>query len=67
MEIVIVLLLTIMFAGADHPIQNGIPQPDMATCEAEAHRYNAVQIPDNAILASSACLRIRPQPPGKGA
>ncbi len=62
----IVLLLTFLLAGADKPVQQGIPQPDMATCEAEAHRYNAAKVPDNVVLASSACLRIRPAPPGQG-
>ncbi len=60
----VVLLLTILLAGSDKPVQKAIPQPDMATCESEAHRYNAVQIPDNVILASSACLRVKPQVPG---
>ncbi len=59
----IVLLLTLLVAGADKPIQQGIHQPDMATCEAKAHEYNAAKIPDNVILASSACLRIKPAPP----
>ncbi len=59
----VVLLLTILLAGADKPVQQAVHQPDMATCEAEAHRYNAAKIPDNAILASSACLRIKPAPP----
>ncbi len=58
----IVLLLTLLLAGSDKPIQKGIPQPDMATCEAEAHKYNMAKIPDEVILASSACLRVRPAP-----
>ncbi len=64
MGIEIVLLLTFLLAGEDKPHQQGIHQPDMATCESEAHRYNVAKVPDNVVLASSACLRIRPQTPG---
>ncbi len=61
----IVLLLTMLLVGSDKPTQKAIPQPDMATCESEAHRYNIAKVPDNVFLASSACLRIQPQVPGK--
>ncbi len=60
----IVLLLTVLLAGSDKPIQQTKPQPDMATCEAEAHRYNATKIPENVVLFSSACLQVKAQVPG---
>ncbi len=63
----IVLLLTVLLAGSDTPIQKGIPQPNIAACEAEAHRYNAAKIPDNVVLFSSACIQAKPQLPGKDA
>ncbi len=60
----IVLLLTVLLAGSDKPMQKAVPQPDIATCESEAHRYNAAKVPDNVVLFSSACLQVKPQLPG---
>ncbi len=59
-----ILLLTMLLAGADKPMQKLEEQPNMEACEAAAHKFNVTTIPDEVRLASAACLRIRPQPAG---
>ncbi len=61
----IFLLVTLLLAGADQPIQKMEEQPDMQVCEAAAHKYNIAKIPDEMVMASAACLRIKPDLPGK--
>ncbi len=61
---VIVLLVTLLLAGSDKPIQNMEKQVSMEACETAAHKYNVAKVPDEAVLSSAACLRIREAPPG---
>ncbi len=63
----IVLLVTLLLAGADKPVQKMEEHPNMKACEAAAHKFNITKIPDEVRLASAACLRVRPDPPGQGA
>ncbi len=64
----IILLVTFLLAGQEQqPVQKIIEQPDMKACEVAAHKYNIAKIPENAIMASAACIRVRPQLPGSPA
>ena len=60
----IVLILVLVLSG-QQPITQGKEMPNMKTCEAEAHKYNAVKLPPEAIYAQAACARIDPLRYGK--